>query len=78
MYATFLEKKNFYPCLDRTKKLQNRTFDSGALASDISRFVTTSEKENANGIRVLSSFDDRANGRSYILFNKFTKYYGKH
>jgi hypothetical protein len=63
--------------LDRTKKLQNRTFDSGVLAGDISKFVSSPEKDNADRIRILSNFDDRVNGRNYLSFSEFAKYYRK-
>ncbi|CAF1010978.1 unnamed protein product [Adineta steineri] len=60
---------------DRTKKLQNRTFDSTVLSSDISKFVGSANAENARAIRVLSNFDDKTNGKHYITFGAFSKYY---
>jgi len=69
--------KNFIFFLDRTKKLQNRTFDSSILANDISKFVTSAHTDNASRIRILSNFDDRSNGKNYISFNEFAKYDGK-
>lgn len=62
--------------LDRTKKLQNRTFDSNILATDISKFVSTSDSVNNDSIRVLSSFDDKTNAREYLSFQLFSKYSG--
>jgi hypothetical protein len=63
--------------LDRTKKLQNRTFDSSILANDISKFVSSAHTDTNSRIRILSSFDDRANGKNYLSFNQFDKYYSK-
>jgi hypothetical protein len=63
--------------LDRTKRLQNRTFDSSILANDISKFVLTAENESASRIRILSNFDDRTNGKNYMSFTEFAKYYRK-
>jgi hypothetical protein len=63
--------------LDRTKKLQNRTFDSGVLATDISKFVSSAHTENASRIRILSNFDERANEKSCLPFKEFAKYYRK-
>jgi hypothetical protein len=63
--------------LDRTKKLQNRTFDSGVLATDISKFVSSADTENGSRIRILSKFDERANDKSYLPFKEFAKYYRK-
>ncbi|CAF1089274.1 unnamed protein product [Rotaria sp. Silwood1] len=60
---------------DRTKKLQNRTFDSGTLIVDISKFVSSAHTENANRIHILSNFDDRTNDKIYLSFSEFSKYY---
>ncbi|CAM4894403.1 unnamed protein product [Rotaria socialis] len=60
---------------DRTKKLQNRTFDTGILAADISKFVLSTHTESANRIHVLSNFNDRENGKTFLSFGEFSKYY---
>ncbi|CAF1534675.1 unnamed protein product [Rotaria magnacalcarata] len=60
---------------DRTKKLQNRTFDTGILAADISKFVLSTHTDSANRIYVLSTFDDRTNGKNVLSFGEFSKYY---
>jgi len=57
--------------------LQNRTFDTAILAADISKLVVSANTENASPIHVLSSFDDRANGRNYLSFKEFSKYFRK-
>ncbi|CAF2722281.1 unnamed protein product [Rotaria sp. Silwood2] len=62
---------------DRTKKLQNRTFDSATLVTDISKFVSSAHTENANRIHVLSDFDDRTNEKAYLSFGEFSKYHHK-
>jgi hypothetical protein len=72
-----ISNSNAFSFLDRTKKLQNRTFDSGVLANDISKFVASANKESAGCIRVLSSFDDRANSKNYIPFTEFAQYFRK-
>ncbi len=60
--------------LDRTKKLQNRTFDSATLITDISKFVSSADTESASRILILSSFDDRENGKNCVSFKGFAKY----
>jgi hypothetical protein len=70
----FLQNSKY---LDRTKKLQNRTFDSSTLANDISKFVASAHTENAGRIRILSNFDDRTNVKAYLSFNEFANYYRK-
>ena len=59
---------------DRTKKIQNRTFDSSILATDVSKFVSSAETDEASSIRVLSNFDDRNNTKSHTPFSGFIKY----
>ncbi len=63
--------------LDRTKKLQNRTFDSSILASDISKFVSSAHTDIASRIRILSNFDDKSNNKTYVPFSEFAKYFRK-
>jgi hypothetical protein len=63
--------------LDRTKKLQNRTFDSGVLATDISKFVSSAHTDTASRIRILSNFDDKSNTKTYSSFADFAKYFRK-
>lgn len=72
-----LSKKKKLDNLDRTKRIQNRTFDSSILASDISKFVSSAETESAGRIRILSNFNDRVNEKNFILFTVFSKYYRK-
>ena len=69
---------SIFDLLERTKKLQYRTFDSGILAIDISKFVSTAHTEKASYIRVLSTLDNRTNNKTYRSFTDFDSYYGKY
>jgi hypothetical protein len=66
-----------FDLLDRTKRAQNRTFDSTILSIDISNFISTLHTEDGNHIRILSNFDDIKNRKSIKSCNEFTRYYGK-
>ena len=60
---------------DRTKKLQNRTFDSGCLPSDISKFIASAHTSNVEHILLLSNFDDKTNSKPTLPFSTFNAYY---
>jgi len=64
--------------LDRVKGIQNHTLNVATLINDISKFVSTTNTNEADRIRILSNFDNNTTDKAYKSYKDFAKYYRKY